>query len=306
MAGLLEKIVTTLLFCISLLPAAYLRYYPFRSIASPVAKRVLICGHIYIFLLEFVVYSAFFTRNMMPFISGSYQKLYLFSFLPYFLLLIFTIRPYWFRHLFVTGLQAMYMLFVHTVTMEAYKLFWPEFWEQNEILPYYLIYIPLFMAGMPFMERLLGSLFTRELLSRRPAFWTYLGPVPLLLVYYHANMGYFNLEPQEMLSPAIHLYTLISRAVLLLVGFCLVKAVKSGVQQVKLMFQIRERTVQLQDRLTELNEYASSLREEQQKMAILRHDSRHQLRLVAELVENDHFDEAEQQLLRVQKEVGDR
>lgn len=303
---MVEKIVTTLLFCISLLPAAYLRYYPFRSIASPMAKRVLLCGHIYIFLFEFVVYSALFTHNMMEFISGSYQWLYLFSFLPYFLLLIFTIRPYWFRHLFVAGIQSMYMLLVHTVTMEIYKLCWPEFWEQNEILPYYLIYIPLFLVGMPFMERLLGGLFTRELLSRRPAFWTYLGPVPLLLTYYHGNMGYFNLDPQEMFMPAIHLYSLVSRAVLALVGLCLIQAVKSGVQQVKLMFKIKERTIQLQDQLTELNEYASSLREEQQKMSILRHDSRHQLRLVAELVENGHFDEAEQQLLRVQKEVGSR
>lgn len=300
---MVDKIVTTLLFCISLLPAAYLRYYPFRSLASPAAKRVLLWGHICIFLLEFVAYSIVFIRNLLVFVSSSYQWLYLFSYLPYFLLLLFTIRPYWFQHLFVIGLQAMYMIFVHTVTMEAYKLFWPELWEQNEILTYYLIYIPLFLAGMPFMERLLGSLFTGEMLRWRPAFWAYVGPVPLLLVYYHGNMGYFNLEPGEMTAPVIHLYTLISRAVLLLVGLCLLQSVKNGFQQVKLMFQIRERTIRLQNQLTELNEYASSLREEQQKMAILRHDSRHQLRLVAELVEKGHFDEAEQQLLRVQKEV---
>lgn len=303
---MLEKIVTTLLFCISLLPAAYLRYYPFRSIASPVAKRILLCGHIYIFLLEFVVYSALFTHNMMEFSSGVFQRLYLFSYLPYFLLLIFTIRPYWFRHLFVAGIQAMYMIFIHTVTMEIYKLCWPEFWEHSEILPYFLLYIPLFLAGMPFMERLLGSLFTPELLSRRPDFWTYLGPVPLLLVYYHGNMGYYSLEPREMFMPAIHLYSLVSRSVLLLVGLCLIQSVKSGVRQMKLMFQIRKRTIQLRDQLTRVNEYASALREEQQKMAILRHDSRHQLRMVAELVEHGHFNEAEQLLLRVQKEVDSR
>lgn len=72
------------------------------------------------------------------------------------------------------------------------------------------------------------------------------------------------------------------------------------------MFQIRKRTIQLRDQLTRVNEYASALREEQQKMAILRHDSRHQLRMVAELVEHGHFNEAEQLLLRVQKEVGSR
>ena len=35
----------------------------------------------------------------------------------------------------------------------------------------------------------------------------------------------------------------------------------------------------------------------------MRHDSRHQLRMMAELVEGGHYDEAERQLLAMRKEM---
>lgn len=300
---MVEKILTTLLFCLSLLPPAYLRYYPFRPIVQPHTKRFLICGHIYIFLLEFVVLAALFTHHYMDIVSEVYQHLYFFCYLPHLLLLIFTIRPYWFRHMFVLGLQGMYTLFVHTVTMEIYKIVWPQFWYENDMLPYFELYLVLFLAGLPLVLKVFGRMFTKELLRVRPAFWTYLGPIPLLLVYYHGNMGYFSLDPSEVVQTSIHVYTLLSRVILLLVGVCLVISVRGGIQQVDKMFQLQKRSLALKDQVRSMNEYAVSLRKEQQKMAILRHDSRHQLRLLAELVENGHFEEAEQQLEIMQKEV---
>lgn len=37
---------TVFLFCFSLLPPAYLRYYPFRSVAGPRRRKVLLLGHL--------------------------------------------------------------------------------------------------------------------------------------------------------------------------------------------------------------------------------------------------------------------
>ena len=39
-------LVTLFLFCFSLLPSAYLRYYPFRSIVPSPTRHVLLCGHL--------------------------------------------------------------------------------------------------------------------------------------------------------------------------------------------------------------------------------------------------------------------
>ena len=70
------------LFCVSLLPAAYLRYYPFRSIVRPSTRHFLLCGHLYIFLFEFVLLAGLFGRGLMKFETGTFQFLYYFCYLP--------------------------------------------------------------------------------------------------------------------------------------------------------------------------------------------------------------------------------
>lgn len=308
MLGATSYIIATIfLFCISLLPPAYLRYYPFRLIATKRQRHILIAGHLGIFLLEFIVLGTLFGTEYLPFKTGTFQTLYLFLYFPYALWLMFTIRPFWFRHIFVLGLQSIYTLFVHTVTMEIFKLAWPENWFYDKWLPYFVLYIFLFLVGLPFMLYIFGKLFTKEQLTQpKMAFWNYLGPVPLLLSYYHGNMGYFNLDPKMMLLPSIHLYTLISRSMLVLVGICLILAIRSGFQQIKMIMWTKERTVKMQEQLEDINVYATALREEQQQLSILRHDSRHQLGLLAELVESGHYEDAEKHLLAMRREVEKR
>ncbi|WP_288311179.1 hypothetical protein [uncultured Acidaminococcus sp.] len=239
--------------------------------------------------------------------SGMFQFLYLFCYLPHLLLLVFTIRPFWFRHLFVLGLQAIYMIFVHILSLEAFKLFLPDSWHIGRVLPYFIIYLVLFLLGMPLALKIIGRLFTPEqLTSPRSAFWPYLGPVPLLLCYYHANQGYFILNPRDLFQPGLQIYTLITLGMLMLVALFLVLTIRGELEQVQKMFHLKEQNLQLQGRLNDFNSYAVSLRKEQQELAIIRHDSRHQLRMLAELAENGEFEEAEKYLLKLRKEVADK
>lgn len=157
-----DALATLLLFCFSLLPSAYLRYYPFRSIVRPHTRHVLLCGHLSIFLFEFVLLGALVSRGSLKMESGMFQFLYLFCYLPHLLLLVFTIRPFWFRHLFVLGLQAIYMIFVHILSLEAFKLFLPDSWHIGRVLPYFIIYLVLFLLGMPLALKIIGRLFTPE------------------------------------------------------------------------------------------------------------------------------------------------
>ena len=90
-------------------------------VAGPRRRKVLLLGHLWIFFLEFLLLAALFSRGALKLESGMFQILYLFCYLPHLLLLVFTIRPFWFRHLFVLGLQAIYMIFVHTLSLEAFK-----------------------------------------------------------------------------------------------------------------------------------------------------------------------------------------
>ena len=138
------------------------------------------------------------------------------------------------------------------------------------------------------------------------AFWKYLGFVPLILTYYQGSMGYAKLIQQVEDLSGLHLYMLVSRGILVIIGGILVISVRSGFRQVQYMFHAKERSLKMQEHLREIHDYANTLQEEQQKLAILRHDSRHQLRVLAELIESGHYDEAERHLRALRKEVERR
>ena len=279
---------------------AYLRYHPFRVIATPREQHILIVGHLIIFAIEFLLVTALFASGLAPMAGSAFHKLYFICYWPHFFLLVFTIRPFWFRHFFVLGIQGIYAVFLHTVTVLLLKQIWMQTTYFASL--YFLCYLGLLLLSFPGMIWLLGKLFTREQLLRgKPtaAFWKYLGFVPLLLTYYQGSMGYATLLQQIQDLSDIHLYMLVSRVILVI-------SVRSGFQQIRCMFQAKERSLKMQEQLREIHDYADTMQKEQQKLAIMRHDSRHQLRMLAELIESGHCDEAERQLMAMRKEVERR
>lgn len=286
---------------------AYLRYHPFRVIATPREQHILIVGHLIIFAIEFLLVTALFASGLAPMAGSAFHKLYFICYWPHFFLLVFTIRPFWFRHFFVLGIQGIYAVFLHTVTVLLLKQIWMQTTYFASL--YFLCYLGLLLLSFPGMIWLLGKLFTREQLLRgKPtaAFWKYLGFVPLLLTYYQGSMGYATLLQQIQDLSDIHLYMLVSRIILVIIAVILVISVRSGFQQIRCMFQAKERSLKMQEQLREIHDYADTMQKEQQKLAIMRHDSRHQLRMLAELIESGHCDEAERQLMAMRKKVERR
>ena len=286
---------------------AYLRYHPFRVIATPREQHILIVGHLIIFAIEFLLVTALFASGLAPMAGSAFHKLYFICYWPHFFLLVFTIRPFWFRHFFVLGIQGIYAVFLHTVTVLLLKQIWMQTTYFASL--YFLCYLGLLLLSFPGMIWLLGKLFTREQLLRgKPtaAFWNYLGFVPLTLVFYQGSMGYADLLQQVEDLSGIHLYMLVSRVILVIIAVILVISVRSGFQQIRCMFQAKERSLKMLEHLREIHDYADTMQKEQQKLAIMRHDSRHQLRMLAELIESGHCDEAERQLMAMSKEVERR
>ena len=286
---------------------AYLRYHPFRVIATPREQHILIVGHLIIFAIEFLLVTALFASGLAPMAGSAFHKLYFICYWPHFFLLVFTIRPFWFRHFFVLGIQGIYAVFLHTVTVLLLKQIWMQTTYFASL--YFLCYLGLLLLSFPGMIWLLGKLFTREQLLRgKPtaAFWKYLGFVPLTLVFYQGSMGYADLLQQVEDLSCINLYMLVSRVILVIIAVILVISVRSGYHQVCIMLRAKERSMAIQEQLREIHDYADTMQKEQQKLAIMRHDSRHQLRMLAELIESGHCDEAERQLMAMRKEVERR
>ena len=65
---------------------AYLRYYPFRVIATPREQHILIVGHLIIFAIEFLLVTALFASGLAPMAGSAFHKLYFICYWPHFFL----------------------------------------------------------------------------------------------------------------------------------------------------------------------------------------------------------------------------
>lgn len=63
---------------------AYLRYHPFRVIATPREQHILIVGHLIIFAIEFLLVTALFASGLAPMAGSAFHKLYFICYWPHF------------------------------------------------------------------------------------------------------------------------------------------------------------------------------------------------------------------------------
>lgn len=284
------------LMCLSLLVPAYLRYYPFRHILTDKQKKHLLQGHLLIFLAEALLLALAFHMDWIPFYPVTFQRFYYFAPIVHFAQLLYTVRSYWFHHLFIAGIQGMYMFVLHSITMATIVQGLGLALTADNYLKYELLYNLLLLITLPGMTYLFRKIFPQDLLQNRPASWKFIGPLPLLLDYYQAIvLPLYDLdELWDYLLP---------RVLLITVGGLAVVMVNYGIVQYKETIKLQRRNQRLGSQLEQMNRYMQLLRDEQQKQAILRHDNRHQLRILRELIEEGRREDGLRMVKQLLKEM---
>lgn len=284
------------LMCLSLLVPAYLRYYPFRQILTDKQKKQLLQGHLLIFVTEALFLALAFHMDWISFYPVTFQRFYYFAPLAHVVLLAYTARHYWFYHLFILGIQGMHMFVLHSIAMATIVQGLGLALVADNYLKYELLYNLLLIVSIPAMTYLFRKIFPQDRMHDRPASWKFIGPLPLLLVFY-----------QCMILP---LYTLenlwdylLPRVLLVSIGGLAVLMVRYGILQYKETLKLQRRNRQLGSQLEQMNRYMLLLRNEQQQQAILRHDNRHQLRILRELIREGRQEEGLQMVKQLLEEM---
>ena len=158
------------------------------------------------------------------------------------------------------------------------------------------MYNLLLLITLPGMTYLFRKIFPQDLLQNRPASWKFIGPLPLLLDYYQAIvLPLYDLdELWDYLLP---------RVLLITVGGLAVVMVNYGIVQYKETIKLQRMNQRLGSQLEQMNRYMQLLRDEQQKQAILRHDNRHQLRILRELIEEGRREDGLRMVKQLLKEM---
>ena len=278
------SLILAFLLAFSLLPPAYIRYVPFQTIIAPRTKHTLIGTYSVIFLCEFLGMStAFYTDALAP--TWLFCKFFLmFAWIPYFLANLCLIRPYIPQHIFILGMQSIYMISMHTISMNILLSWVPASQFDAYIVAHEALYILLFILFLPVIRWFFLKIFLQHQAIHRPYIWKYCCLIPFLI---SVNQGFFMASP----SPLSQLY-IWPRFFNALAGITLAMAVYPGISHLSQRLIIHKKNILLQNKLQQLRQYARSLDASYRNMSVLRHDTRHQIRILSALLQEKNTDEA--------------
>ena len=269
-------VLTTASFLLSILPPTCIQYLAFRPILQEPQKSRVWRSYAAIFVAEIVLFLAFFQTGWLEFRFLSYKKLLLSYWIPYFLAFSLISRPYAYQNLFVAGMQGIYTTTIHAVLMNLTLLVIPRSAFFAHLPIYLILYTALYVLFSPLLLIFFDRIFLKYRSLPLLAFWKYAAWLPILLSMY---TGALSLKD----GPLAHEY-LIPRVFHILTGLFIAIIIYKGMKLIAHQVDLQHKNHLLAAQMDALSNYTSLLQDAQKRMSIFRHDSRHQLRLLSELI----------------------
>lgn len=291
-----EIVLTTFLFLLTLLPSVYLRYLPFRSILTEKTKRQLFYGYAIIFLAETVGSLLLFFFNIVPYSFHTFKLFYFFfGFLPYFLLNLCLIRPCFAQHIFILGIQFILAGAISGIAMSLILLQTGEDGFFSYFSLYCGIYLIIYLMSFPFVLPFFREIFLRFSSIRTDRFWLYIAFLPLLMTFHDV---FYSLG-----ADPVSLRYLVARLMLFASGILIALATWRGLEHILRQALMGERNLELLRRMHSFGEYTRSLQDKQMRLATVRHDLRHNVKLLASLISRGDDESAMQLIANMNRQI---
>ena len=257
---------------------AYLRYLPFSPTMSEDVKAVLwrrlmawsaIVFVGYIFLVERLGVNAIL-----------YKLTLMFGWVPYFLIAVKTIKVDLKLHVFVVGMQILWVLMLHTlVAIIAYLLLKAEIPLPLDLLVIHsALYVVMFFVLLGWERKLfLNILPSKQLLDNQ--FGWYAAIMPSAIVVGLALLIADGLYPHDLREQ-------FSRFGIPLFFFLMYRSMSISTRQIEERNRREHDNERIKQRLESLREYNLMMQAHQRQLEIFRHDRRHNYRLISAMLDD--------------------
>ena len=270
-------VVTTFLFTMTMLPSVYLRYLPFRTVLGDEVRKNLLHGYATIFFCENALILLLIFSNILSYTLETYKHIYFFAgYAPYFALNLILIRPYWAQHAFILGIQQILATTIATCAAILTLLFVAVDHFFDYVYLFFLIYLALYLLSFPLILPFFRQIFLRFSSISTERFWLYIAPLPFL-VFFHEI---FHSVGDKMVA----LDFFISRLILAGAAIFIALVAWRGLEHILQQAATTERSLTLLRRMNSFRAYTRSLQDKQARLAIVRHDLRHNAKMLADLI----------------------
>lgn len=269
------------------IPAVILRYLPFSQLVAPRTKRKLLHYYIFCFLIQHFVIYFYLTFSPFPITPLTYKQIIFVASLTYVTINIVVIKDYLFQHLFVFSMQSGYSLILHSFIAFFIGMYGTSLTLSQQCLIQTTGYLILFIiVTVPLWKVLKSSLVLKHSV-KQTYYWNIIWLIPTLAVYSDVIVT-MNIQ-------WIHSWQQIaSRLMTSFAIFISWKYINHDFQFIEEILTLKDINKILQMKEEAIYNQANTLKENDKKIRILKHDMRHHLNLLSSLIEHENYTEATQ------------
>lgn len=269
------------------LSGAYLRYLPFSSQLSAARRKLLLQRLLLWAAIDLILRILIFHFAGLSILT--YKITLLFAWLPYFLISLTVIHRQLPQQIFAGGMQGIWSLLLHTMGNSAMWLFFIPSAGPQIIAWQAVFFLLAFLLTLPLARRIFRNLMPSQRLINDLPFGYYIAFLPLSICFSSLSMFITNTFPSLKNSP--------SRFFLFLTFFLLYRyIVLERETQIEQTRQANNNKLMGQQ-LFFLHNYTLLMQDSQQHLSVLRHDMRHNIRLLYALIEENKKTEAQNLLM---------
>ena len=262
---------------------SYLRYLSFRNGMTDEEKKILGVGFLVCSIFCAMIYFLIFDKCGIH--APIYKTILVLGWIPWSAILMLTVRRDILQHLFILGMAIVWNVIQHNWSAIIAVSFCEG--EQELIVMHASLYPILFVLFLPIERRC----FTK-LLPKKSLFDSYGKSVvsfPFLM-----TLGVLVPWLQE---PAIHSWAeRFSRFYLPFVFFFLYRHILITTEQLREQKYTAQSMRRMKEQITTLEEYNRLIQENHEKIAVMRHDLRHNYRLIYMMIQAGKTEEAKQHI----------
>ena len=269
----------------------YLMHIPFRRSMTHAEKKNLLLGMLACGTLSCVVSVFVFERFGIT--AHVYKRLLIFGWIPYLIIFMLIVRRNILQHVFIFGMSRVWSIILHNFSAITIVLL---FKTEHEIIFFHaIIYLILFGVCLPIERR-----YFVKLLPPEKFFADYGALVAFLPMI--MTLGVILLWSQEPMSHSWQ--ERFSRFYLPFVFFFFYRYIlltNEHLQEEKLA---KQNFRLMKEQLTALSEYNRLMQESREQILIMRHDLRHDFRLIYTMLQSDNVEEAKNYINKAKKLLG--
>jgi|GEM_PF-1954424 Signal transduction histidine kinase regulating citrate/malate metabolism len=278
------------------IPAIILRYIPFSKLVTQKQKKSLIYCYSINFLFQNILLLIIIVKTNVNIDPLFYKISIMCGAIIYFCINCLIIKKMFYQHIFIYGMQSIYSLLLHSFVAVILSAYSNNISLNRQFMIQSFTYLILFAITIYPLWKVAKNSFILNISSEHDYYWNIIWLIPFLLFFGNTivtmNENWINTWRQ-----------LVSRLSIGVALFAIWKCTNLDFKELKEKQSLKSTNKLLHIQMEAIRQQSENIRENDEKIRILRHDIRHNVQMLSFLIQNGELDSASQILAQLDDDL---